>query len=196
MHAQKHIHTIEGRVCPHPPLPTIHPRRARSLEWEKGASGKLEDEKSKMINGVHCGIMNELYLGNTLSSGDCQQVSILIWEKLYLFSHYRGRQRAIRNYLKNQAIREKQHIEPCFWCSSIYHYWQGIHLISFSLLTFSLNKIPPIFNQIRNSMPKQRPVYVFFLRPCQCHLFLSWLSVLKLSICTPLLIFLPPVGLC
>lgn len=57
-------------------------RRAESLEWEEGAGGTVADENTGMIDGVHCGIMNELYLPNTLSSADCQPVSILIWEKI------------------------------------------------------------------------------------------------------------------
>lgn len=85
MHAHIYKHTQEAGFSLAPftiTTPPTRPRGARSLEWEEGASGKLADEKPEMIDGAHCGIMNELYLPNTLSSADCQPVSILIWEKI------------------------------------------------------------------------------------------------------------------
>lgn len=100
MHTTNHAsrralsHTCKHAAKPHTPQVWVKPRhipttttttgpwRARSREWEEGASGTLADEKAEMIDGAHCGFMNELYLPNTLSSADCQPVSILIWEKI------------------------------------------------------------------------------------------------------------------
>lgn len=85
-HCYQNKHTCP-RTHTHTRPPSARPtplnKEPGAWKWI-GEGHNWQGKGNKMIDGVHCGIMNELCWPNTLSRAVCQPVSILILEEIWL----------------------------------------------------------------------------------------------------------------